>query len=597
MRRVTQPRTLRITETPKTEIPPALPTPAPVTPAAVSTPVLPPAAVSTIRKQASRRASVTSTAQPGTPISDRMDIMSTTSASASRASSPPPITTNKRSKKDRKAKAAKDAEIAAAISAPKDEPAEEAAPILTRKTKAKKAIKQSVPVPGPKFQPPKMQEEKFESHADAVDRPAEKPNQELGDSDVELPPPQPRAKTAKLSGKGKAKAKAASPSPVPVPESHPASPAPITPTTTDIVKASGSGGRVQTPTQAQQEKDIKTITAQTILHALDCTHQLALSTLNLLKPLTQQSELKRLGIDPFTSADLQNHIEQLRFELSAADDALLKQGKAVRRDLNRDGSGRISGRTMVNPSDKTRLTCLTVEEENKFLELDSRTKGAKGVGKWGGGRGLDELARLGGSGSIGQSEAVKMLNIATETLDGALRDVQAAQREAQRQANEARRVVDEAANSGNNGGFGNEAGDYVNQFVPPSVDSSGLPPQQPPPPSMMIPQSQQHPAQSILGLSHQHPAHSQPGPSQSRFEPDSTFTADSLQEAMATAGAIASGRGVPLTRSGALGNDKVREGERLLQEARKETEAWEKKFNGLVKKNRKVVLGAVGGGA
>lgn len=85
--------------------------------------------------------------------------------------------------------------------------------------------------------------------------------------------------------------------------------------------------------EKEKEASPSPLTANAILAALDSIHQLALSTLNLLKPLASQSELKKLGRDPFTGADLQNHIEQLRFELTKADEQLLKQGEAVRKDL------------------------------------------------------------------------------------------------------------------------------------------------------------------------------------------------------------------------------------------------------------------------
>ncbi|KAE9968228.1 hypothetical protein EG328_007682 [Venturia inaequalis] len=353
MRRATQPRTLRITDTPRAETPPALPTPTPSIPLIA-------AATAGASKQASRRPSITSTMPPGTPISERVDAFSVTSASVSRASSPPPSVASRQvrkettSKKRRKEKELKDAEIAAIIT-PKDT-VEEVAPILARKTKKNKSKPAgSGPTPAPKTEAPA---------ATAPAKKSEKPAalvKENSPPQIESNGPQ----EPKTPGKGKVK--------------PPSPPAPSLPTTP--IKDSP---RVRESTPSAKSSPHQ-LTAGAILQALESTHQLALSTLSLLKPLSQKSELKKLGIDPFSAQDLQNHIEQLRYELSRADEELLIQGKAVRKDLGNEHPARISGRTMITPLG-VRVTCLTKEEEDKFLDLEAKIWETKGQRRWGGGK-------------------------------------------------------------------------------------------------------------------------------------------------------------------------------------------------------------------
>ena len=176
------------------------------------------------------------------------------------------------------------------------------------------------------------------------------------------------------------------------------------------------------------------LTAAAILQALESTHQLALNTLTLLKPLTNsQSELKKLGMDPFTSADLANHIEQLRYELGKADESLLRQGDAVRRDLSGSavaGKDRVSGRVMVTPGGR-RLSCLTQEEEERYLELERRRFTERGIGRWSGGEHSTvpwqptKMQRGKLQGLWGQEDILRQLGVATHSLEEALRDASA----------------------------------------------------------------------------------------------------------------------------------------------------------------------------
>src|SRR5262249_33998138 len=75
---------------------------------------------------------------PGTPFSEQVDSISITSASLSRANSPPPVVTNKKANK--KSRRQKQKQVQAESEAiPTKEPAGEQAPILARKKKTKKA--------------------------------------------------------------------------------------------------------------------------------------------------------------------------------------------------------------------------------------------------------------------------------------------------------------------------------------------------------------------------------------------------------------------------------------------------------------------------
>lgn len=140
--RQTQPRTLRVIPTPIAETPPRLPS---TSPASAN---IPPS--SAVKRQHSRRGSFASVQLPGTPMSERIsDNASFTSASISRANTPPPTKigstpvrqiSKSQQKKERQARAklvegaskAQDAPVAAIAEKP------EQAPIVGRKKKAKK---------------------------------------------------------------------------------------------------------------------------------------------------------------------------------------------------------------------------------------------------------------------------------------------------------------------------------------------------------------------------------------------------------------------------------------------------------------------------
>jgi hypothetical protein len=358
--------------------------------------------------------------------------------------------------------------------------------------------------------------------------------------------PETKPQPGKLSGKGKAKAASPPPKPKPV-------------ITTPIKEEP----KVEKVIDTKGPSSPKPITAAAILAALESTHQLALTTLSLLKPLTQQSELRRLGIDPFTSVDLQNPLEQLRFELTKADEQLLKQGQAVRKDLSADG--RISGRNLVTP-ERTRLACLTADEEDKYLEIEKRVKESKGISKWGGGR----------AGKKRTENIMNALTVATETLEGALRDAQLSQQ----QSAKGRGADGTPFNDWNA-----DAADYVNQFVPPSIDSMDVPAT----------------ATSTKQTSAQQPSSYTDLPTD--LMASSNNAEGTYAEVMATVGAIASGRDKELiererSKAAGVSAGNTKEIEKALADARRESEAFEKKLNGLIKKNRKLVgLGAQPGGS
>ncbi len=140
--RSTQSRTIRVLATPVAEAPPPLPSASPLNAS------LPPPAAS--KKQPSRRGSFASIQLPGTPISERIsDNASLTSASISRANTPPPTKvgsapvrqiSKSQQKKERQARAktvegpskTQEAPVAVEVAKP------EQAPIVGRKKKAKK---------------------------------------------------------------------------------------------------------------------------------------------------------------------------------------------------------------------------------------------------------------------------------------------------------------------------------------------------------------------------------------------------------------------------------------------------------------------------
>ncbi|KIW04239.1 uncharacterized protein PV09_04545 [Verruconis gallopava] len=648
LKRTVQPRTIRITDTPKVETTPVL-APATTTTtatAAVSTPPSVAAAQTVPSKVVSRRTSIASLNAPGTPFTERTDTMSVTSTSASRANSPPPVLTKAKSKKKEKAKKEKALQVEALI-ASKEGPAEEVAPIMARKTKSKKskaAREGPTPVTKP-TPPPAIAEEKTESTPVAKSSPQ-------ATTSVE-------ATKTETDEKGKA-------------ENHENSTKHKSPPSSQ-----DSNAHDQKTTESSSP-----LTAAAILQALESTRQLALSTLNMLKPLSSQSELKRLGIDPFTSADLQNHIEQLRFELTKADEQLLKQGQAVRKDLSEHISknGRLSGRCLVTPAG-TRLSCLTKEEEDRYLELEKRVIAEKGISRWGG-AGVSHITKQSLKpkksklqSTLAQEDILRALSIATESLEGALRDAtKGSNPMARAESLSGPSPVHLAGQTAASAARADvhpqdpslDAREYVNKFVPRVLDLNpstvAVPPGEDDVEDQYVPSTAGwsngrfpvHHSDQALEVTPQHLADAtaaaglasrsdynlrSPSPhvsvpsSASVTEANTAAAMDTLKEAMATAGLIAKlGANEELKSSeaqkskekatgAAAGNHKNlhttlekagrREGggtkaagaamsmadlereslRERIAEAKRDAADWEKRFNKLVRANRKLVLG------
>jgi hypothetical protein len=139
IRRPVQPKTLRITDTPKAETPP------PMAPSqSTGTPTGQGASSS---KVGSRRPSMTSTAQPSTPMSERVDLASVASASRtesrteSRAASPGPVAGKKRSEKSKaKKQQQKKSQEQETVAPPV---VEERSPVMSRKRKTNKPVSAS----------------------------------------------------------------------------------------------------------------------------------------------------------------------------------------------------------------------------------------------------------------------------------------------------------------------------------------------------------------------------------------------------------------------------------------------------------------------
>ncbi|KAF2734280.1 hypothetical protein EJ04DRAFT_564416 [Polyplosphaeria fusca] len=180
VKRSTAPRTLRVVPTPKADIPPPL-----SAASAASVPHVP-----TVDKLRSRQASIASINFPGTPASELIsDNASITSASMSRANSPPPIggkvgsapvrkKTKSQVKKERQERARQIAEEAQAVDEHVKSEAElEHAPIVGRKKKAKKPATATKPTQAEvASQPPspKADVEEEEAEPEEVPIPAPK---------------------------------------------------------------------------------------------------------------------------------------------------------------------------------------------------------------------------------------------------------------------------------------------------------------------------------------------------------------------------------------------------------------------------------------
>jgi len=490
-------RTLRITGTPSEVTPTSVSSTGAVgSSTSTAQPVSTSVAVSA-SKVSSRRPSVSSLNAPGTPGSEYVDSISLASASVSRASSPPPLATNKKAEK--KARKQKQKQAQTEVEAiPVKEPTEEQAPILSRKKKTKK--------PG---DGPTGKRTVASSSTPQVSRPPS-PKLEENDEDIENVI---SAEPEQLNGDD---------------IETPAEKTPERP-------ATASEPEPSQPSASNTEKENeKPLTAAAILRALESTHQLALSTLSLLKPLTEtkgrnwladqnppassshSSSSSSSNALSFTTADLHNHLDQLAFELTRAEAELLRRGSALRRA---PPDGRLSGRTVVTP-DGRRFACLGAADEDRAVALSAAVAAAKGPARWRPARSAGVAAPREGTPKAGEAPRARADDVAA----------------------------------------------FVNAFVPPGEDGAA---------GAEAPSHAEQPLEEVARQAEGGGAVAQ------------ARGGESGVGAYAGIGAGYAALGVP------LGKEKlsVKEAEALLGEARKAAEMWERKLNAVVKKNRKLVFG------
>lgn len=238
IKRSVAPRTLRVVPTPKAEVPPPL--------NAVPAQSLP--QVPTVDKLRSRQASIASVNQPGTPSSDLIsDTASITSTSVSRANSPPPLgskvgtapvrkKTKSQAKKDRQERKRQIGEEQAMVEENKSDDEVVQAPIIGRKKKARKPASTAKPIAAAfKSQPASPKPTTVEEeHSDA-----------------------PIVEPKRLSSAKPSTRVTPEPEPEPEPERVP-----------------------------EQSKDKRDCTAQSIMADLQRTGELLASTLEFFKPLS-----------------------------------------------------------------------------------------------------------------------------------------------------------------------------------------------------------------------------------------------------------------------------------------------------------------------
>jgi CCR4-NOT transcription complex subunit 4 len=314
IKRSVAPRTLRVVPTPKTEVPPPL--------SATSVPSMP--QTSTVNKLRSRQASIASVNLPGTPISEMMsDTASVTSASISRANSPPPIggkvgtapvrkKTKSQAKKDRQERKKQlDEELVGEENKSDVEVVQ--APIIGRKKKTKKPA--TIPKPA-------------------------------------------MAAT---------KSQPASPKPVTVEEDHSEIPAAAT---KPGQSAKTSPTATPDPEHIPDTRDKREHTAQSILADLQKTGELLASTLEFFKPLS--SSLTHASRN--TPANTASSPPDLKIHFSEADLEAIAKKKPVR--LN-GHDGRPDSRTLITPNGKF-FWGLSEELEEKALQLEKQIEELRG---------------------------------------------------------------------------------------------------------------------------------------------------------------------------------------------------------------------------
>ena len=337
IKRSTAPRTLRVLPTPKSEIPPPL--------SAVSVSSVP-QVLPTVDKLRSRQASIASINLPGTPASEFVsDTASITSASLSRASSPPLIggrigsapvrkKTKSQAKKERQERARQilEEQAIAVEEQTKSDPEPVQAPILGRKKKAKK----------PAAAPPKMTPVAAKSQ-----------------------PSSPKSATVEDAPEDEKVEPKVSPAPAAAQKSQETLPA----------MSSPRKSKAASQQEVEDAKDKLQPTAQAIIADLQKTGELLASTLEFFKPLSSSLahavRTAQSGNDT-TPPDLKIHFSEADL------DALAKK-KPVR--LNGQGGGKQDSRTLITPQGKF-FWGLTQELEEKALELERHIEELKGSARF-----------------------------------------------------------------------------------------------------------------------------------------------------------------------------------------------------------------------
>jgi len=349
VKRVTQPRTIRVlaTPTPKTEVhtlPPIINELQASTPGG--------------SKRPSRQGSIASVNIPGTPASERIsDTISITTDTISRADSPPPgpnrvgsapvrMKTKSQAKKDRqeRAKAEEKKVVEAVTTAPTVETVVQEA-IMGRKKKTKKekiatarSTAPSTPgvsrAPSPKTTPKQETPETAKTESVAVAVPTQLEKQET-DTSPSLPEPEVAT-----------------------------TPAPPATASVPITEISAEPAVPQASSPPPQPK--APLTPASLFTELESSGQVDTDTLSFFKTLTGFNFRNEV-----TAADLADIKAPL--PLTNEELAKLDAGSAVRRGGE---NGRVFSRVMVTPSHKA-IRALSQELEEKYLELEVQVNASK----------------------------------------------------------------------------------------------------------------------------------------------------------------------------------------------------------------------------
>ncbi|KAF2749839.1 hypothetical protein M011DRAFT_398227 [Sporormia fimetaria CBS 119925] len=323
VKRTVAPRTIRVVATPKVETPPVLSAGSGTVPQ-----------VPTVEKLRSRQASIASITQPGTPVSELIsEDASGTSASVSRANTPPPIggkvgtapvrkKTKSQAKKERQERARQILEEQVlAIEEPEPEPVQ--APIVGRKKKTKKPAA-SVPKPSAaaKSQPSSPKPAAVEAPAEIESKPNSAP--------------------------------------------APASAKSISVQSTE----ESSTTRPPLEQEAEEQKEKLGQSTQEFIASLQSSGELLTSMLEFFKPLSaslaHSARIAQMG-GAMASQDAYLHI-------SEADIAALADRQAVRLG---GPDGKPESHTLITPEGKC-LWGLTQELEERALELEKHIETLKG---------------------------------------------------------------------------------------------------------------------------------------------------------------------------------------------------------------------------